>query len=114
MGLLRRKCPRGHDPAITYYGGYDPFTHDGSTRHSPYKYRNERQVLHVQSTTAYPSGNFTLRYTDTDRGVAYNTTNIPTIVKLHVKAYINGPFLYFEKTIMNYELSVGDYVEISH
>ena len=109
-----RKCPRGHDPAITYYGGYDPFTHDGSTRHSPYKYRNERQVLHVQSTTAYPSGNFTLRYTDTDRGIAYNTTNIPTIVKLHVKAYVNGPFLYFERTIMNYELSVGDYVEISH
>ena len=49
--------------------------------------------------------------TDTDRGIAYNTTNIPTIVKL--RKHINGHF-YFERTIMNYELSVGDYIEISH
>jgi len=111
----KRKCPRGHDPAISYYGGYDPFTHLGTSRHSPYKLRNERQILHVKSSKGYASGNFTLRYHDMNRGVTYNTTNIPTTVEIKsTKAFINGPILHFEYNLMNDRLSIGDYVEIMH
>jgi hypothetical protein len=110
-----RKCPRGHDPAITYYGGYDPFTHLGTTRHSPYKIRNERQILYIKSSKGYASGNFTLRYYDDVRGETYNTTNIPTSVQLKLtKGFINGAFIHFEYNIMNDNLIIGDYIEIEH
>ena len=107
-----RKCPKGDDP-ISYTGdAYDSKSWTDPSLTSPFRHRHERQVLRVQSAKGLATGNVTLRYVDEGMGVTYNTSRIPTRVRLSGVATVNGPHLIFPDLLPAAELSIGDYVRM--